>query len=477
MTITRRSFIKGAAFSSALLTGGCLTPSADSERKARNRKKLLQGGSGKHPNVLVILTDQERQPRHTPPLSYPARDQLKPHAVEFTNAHCTYPLCSPSRATILTGRYPHEVGVLTNCDPLAGNASLSRDIPNLGRVLSEAGYQTGYFGKWHLSGMTSTKNLPEQYGFDTARLSNQIVGFGSDEFFAKKCGKWIAENKDKGPWAAVYSPLNPHDICYPFLRHLYPFKTGNGRYRVSLPPNFSDVRSPTVRTVREYTSDWGKLMYRFRDPDTRDSFKMWIEFYCYLLDRVEQQAALLLNALKRSGQWDDTVVIYTSDHGEMAGSQGLQNKGPTMHEENMNIPLWISDPRTIQGFHRNDSLISNLDLVPTICSLAGVDWPEPLSGMDLVPLLQGNARLDRDALFAEGGTWAISYWRGVRTRNWKYWHYTATGEELLHHIGTDPEEKTNLAGDARFGPELLRFREQVRHWRRETGDPITGFLQ
>jgi arylsulfatase A-like enzyme len=468
--------MKGAALSAATAASGCMTPSLDAEQKSRNRNRLRKGGPESHPNILLILTDQERQPRHTPALSYPARDQLKSHAVEFTNAHCTYPLCSPSRATILTGRYPHEVGVLTNCDPLAGGASMSRAVPNLGRVLSDAGYQTAYFGKWHLSGMTFTKRMPEYYGFDTAELSNQIVGFGSDEYFAEKCGQWITQNRDNGPWVAVYSPLNPHDICYPFLQSLYPFKADGSHYPVSLPPNFSNVRSPTVKTVREHTADWGKFMYRFRDPDTPDSFRKWIEFYCYLLDLVEQNAARLLDALKNSGQWDNTVVIYTSDHGEMAGSQGLQNKGPTMHEENMNIPLWISDPRTIQGFHQNDALVSNLDLVPTICSLTGVDWPESLPGLDLVPYLQDNTLLEREALFAEGGTWPIAYWRGVRTRNWKYWHYTSTGEEILHQIQRDPLEKINLAGNSQFEPELLKFREQVRDWRRETADPVQGFL-
>ncbi len=476
MTITRRSFIKGTALASTTLTSACVAPSTNSERKTRNRQKLLQGGSEKHPNVLFILTDQERQPCHTPPLSYPARDQLKSHAVEFTNAHCTYPLCSPSRATVLTGRYAHEVGILTNCDPLAGNTPLSRDTPNLGRVLSDAGYNTAYFGKWHLSGMTWTENLPEQYGFDTAKLSNQIVGLGSDEFYAKICGKWIAENRENGPWLAIYSPLNPHDICYPFLRHFYPFRADGIHYPVSLPPNYSEIRSPTLQTVREHTTDWGQAMYRLREADTRESFILWIEFYCYLLDLVEQNAAMLLNALKQSGQWENTVVIYSSDHGEMVGSQGLQNKGPTMHEENMNIPLWISDPRTIQGFHRNDSLVSNLDLVPTICSLTGVDWPESLPGIDLVPYLRKNISVDRDALFAEGGTWPIAYWRGMRTKSWKYWHYTETGEEILHHIGNDPLEITNLVGDSQVKPELERFREEVRHWRRATRDPIGGFL-
>ena len=217
-------------------------------------------------------------------------------------------------------------------------------------------------------------------------------------------------------------------------------------------------------------------MYRFRDSDTPKSFLKWIEFYCYLLELVEQNAALLLNDLKQSGQWEDTVVIYTSDHGEMAGSQGLQNKGPTMHEENMHIPFWISDPRRIQGFHQNDSLVSNLDLIPTICAMTGIDWPESLSGIDLSPCLEENHGIDRETLFAEGGTWPISYWRGIRTRNWKYWHYTSTGEEVLHQMKADPLELNNLALDAKYSRELIRFREMVRHWRHRTGDPVRGFI-
>jgi choline-sulfatase len=190
---------------------------------------------------------------------------------------------------------------------------------------------------------------------------------------------------------------------------------------------------------------------------------------------VDQNLGRVLDALVESGQWDNTVVIFTSDHGEMGASHGLHHKSPTMYEENLRVPLWISDPRRMSDFRQCDELVSNIDLAPTLCSIAGVRWPGPLPGTDLDGILEGDSEINRDQVFAEGGLLHVAHWRGLRTREWKYWHYS-NGEELLFNIAEDPYEMNNLAEDNEAGDILTGFRERVRQWRRETNDPVKDFM-
>jgi len=455
MKIDRRKFLKDSAAAAALAGIGKWSPASAAPKD--------------RPNIIVVFDDQERQPMHTPPLNLPNRDRLKKHAIEFTNAHCTYPLCSPSRATILTGKYPHEVGILTNVDFAAKNPSLSTRTPNLGRVLSEAGYHSAYFGKWHLSHRAHSRENLGKYGWDSYQVSNQLYAIGSDDKFTKHTSRWIEKSKDKAPWFLFYSPINPHDICFPFLENFY---RGHRNYPVKLPPNFSPRKSPDIKTAGEFTEfKWQRLMM----PKNEREWLDYLRYYCFLIEDVDRNLGVVLDALEESGQWDNTVVIFTSDHGEMGSSHGLYGKGPTMYEEAMNIPLWISDPRRMTGFRQCDSMVSNLDLVPTVCAIAGVQWPERLRGVDLNPTIEGAEQIERDHLFAEGALRKSVAWRGVRTREWKYWHYT-NGEEALFNIKDDPFEMKNLATDPEAKDMLVGFRNRVRKWRRGTGDPLKDFL-
>ncbi len=451
----RREFLKDSASLAALAGVGGWSPAS-----ARVNDR---------PNILIVLDDQERQPMHTPRLSLPNRDRLRPNAVEFTQVCCTYPLCSPSRSTIMTGRYPHEVGILTNVDFAAKNPSLSTLVPNLGRVFSEAGYKTVYFGKWHLSRRAHWIGNLFRYGFDSPHVSNQLVAIGSDPRVTQNAADWISQNRDKGPWLMVYSPINPHDICLPGLAKYYPSEKN---YDVSLPPNFEPELAPAIKTLQghhEINAVENML------PNDEQGWLDYIRFYCYLLEDVDRNLGKVLDALWASGQRDNTVVIFTSDHGEMGSSHGLAHKGPTMYEENLRIPLWISDPRQVSGFRQCDSLISNLDLLPTLCSLAGVRWPEPLQGLDLSPVLSGADGIERDHIFCEGSPRPTAVWRGVRTHEWKYWHYI-NGEEILFNLTEDPFEMKNLARDPDARNMIQRFRKMVQNWRRDTNDPRKEFM-
>ncbi len=453
--INRRKFMKDTA-GAAVLAGMGTWNRASAFSKDR-------------PNILLVLDDQERQPMHNAPYKQPNRRRLRKHAVEFTDAHCTYPLCSPSRASIMTGRYPHEVGVLTNIDFAAKNPDLAPNIPSMGGIYSEAGYHTAYFGKWHLSHRAHFDWLTK-YGWKSLDIPNQMVAaWGSDDRVTKSTARWIAKSKDKSPWLMFYSPLNPHDICFSFLDKAYPVDRDSP---ISLPPNFSIEKSPDIKTASEF--DEFLFMKKYM-PETEEEWLNYLRFYYFLIESVDHNFGLVLDALEESGQWDNTVVVFTSDHGEMGSSHGLHTKGPTMYEENMNVPLWISDPRRMSGFRRCNSMVSNLDILPTMCAIAGIRRPEPLQGHDLNSVIEGAEGVERGQLFAEGSLRTQVAWRGVRTREWKYWHYT-NGEEVLFNIKNDPLEMNNLASDPEADDVLVRFRNRVRKWRRDTNDPLKGFM-
>ncbi|HUT52600.1 MAG TPA: sulfatase-like hydrolase/transferase [bacterium] len=424
------------------------------------------------PNVLVILDDQERAPMHGLPYRTPNRDRLRPHAVEFTSAYCAYPLCSPSRAAIFTGRYPHDVGILTNVDFALNNPSLSRSVPNLASVFGSAGYRTAYFGKWHLSHKAHGRENPRRYGFAEVRVGNQLMAYGSDPDITGYASRWIEHNKDQAPWLAVYSPINPHDICFQFLDKYY----GGARdYDVDLPPNLENGKAPAIKAVSDFKEwFWTKNVI----PADRAGWEKYLRYYCFLIEAVDREVGKVLGALEVSGQSENTVVVFTSDHGEMAGSHGLVHKGHTMYEENLRIPLWIADPRHVSMNRACDAMVSNIDLAPTLSGLAGIKWPAPLPGIDLSPVVRdepGN-ETGHDHIFSEGALRLDTCWRGVRTRDWKYFHYT-TGEELLFNLKNDPLEMKNLAPDNNASDVLASFRAQVRNWRRETNDPVKGFME
>jgi choline-sulfatase len=269
----------------------------------------------------------------------------------------------------------------------------------------------------------------------------------------------------------VCSLINPHDICFPVLEKLYSDKTD---YGADLPPNYTPQECPDIKTVASFTEI--KLVESMQPSgDDRAAWREYINFYCKMIKDVDTNMGIVLDALERSGQWDNTVVVFTSDHGEMGASHGMLNKGPTMYEENIRIPFWISDPRNISGTRQDNSLVSNLDLLPTLCEIGGVTWPTELAGLDLTPLLTREGELERDAVFAEGSPRPTAVWRGVRTHEWKYWHYT-NGEEVLFNLENDPLEMDNLAGNELYKDVLSKFRAKVRKWRLDTHDPVDGFM-
>ncbi len=440
--------------------------------------KKAQAGPGVNgrPNVLIVLDDQERFPMHLPQPDLPQRERLRKSSVEFTNNYCTYPLCSPSRSTCMTGLYPHQAGINNNVDFNQKNPSLEPGIPNLASVFKNAGYETGYFGKWHLTQKVHTGGSGRtlaQYGFTDGNVCNQVVGWQSDQLVARNAARWVRSRKKNKPWFLIVCPVNPHDICFPQFQAVY---RNIPDREVALPPNFEEDLSghPEAHRTLRYQDSLAKIQLQ----DNRDDWLDYLRFYLYLIEGVDKNLGRVLDGLEESGQWDNTIVVFTADHGEMGASHGLVNKG-FIYEECLHIPLWISIPWALSGHHIRSELTSNLDLVPTLCNLTGIKWPTPLPGMDLLPLKRDSEIEPRPYIFCEGGTsGVIKYnipWRGVHAGDWKYCLWQ-TGEEELYSCTEDPLEMQNLADDPNALDVKKMLKSLVQKWCRETGDRHETFV-
>ncbi len=436
----RREFILGSV--SALVSGG-FPVSGMTGRSHRDK-----------PNVLLVLSDQEREnvPRNL--LSLPNRQRLESQGIRFSNAYCTTPQCSASRASILTGLYPHEAGVITNVDSNSLGRSLSPRLPCLGNVFKQNGYATGYLGKWHLG---PTKNGLDAYGFSGYRPVK-------DDRLGQSAAQWITRQTAQ-PWLLVTSFLNPHDIYHFPKQTDYPIRPG-----VEIPRNFDDDLSRKPAPHHRFrTQDQGKVTLEWKE-------KEWLgyrSFYLELIEKVDKELGMILDALEETKQLDNTIVIYASDHGDLGGAHRLPYKGPCMYEELLNVPLVISAPKRFKKPVESDALVSLIDIVPTLCDLTGIQWPSAQSGKNLSPLFERPRTEIRREIFAEyysKQNW-IAPIRTIRTQHWKYNLYLSGGEEL-YDLREDPGEIRNLAANPFHSDTRNNLAGRLDRWRRETGDPF-----
>ncbi|MBN1572528.1 MAG: sulfatase-like hydrolase/transferase [Deltaproteobacteria bacterium] len=391
--IDRREFIKGAAATGTAAASGFMSPS------------LIFGA--KRPNILMITVDEERRRVGFPKdARFKNHDRIAERGVTFNNYHVTSPLCGPSRSSMYTGLHVPDTEIHENLiSPVASDLSL--DIPPLGRMLRDAGYYTGHKGKWHLSRPRRGRGYDlEPYGFANNieepylyRIQYQS-GYEKDSIPARDTARWLKETAPEiartRPWFMSVDFINPHDIMH--------FDTDGYEGRVqeeaegdeqktapapndpiyrkvwnASPPKsfFNDDLSTKPNAQREYLK---MLNYVYGEiPRKRDDlWRAYIDYYINCTLDVDRRIGEVLDALEESGQADNTIVIFTSDHGEMAGAHGLRQKLPAIYRENTNVPLVICHPDVSGGFS-TDALASGVDLVPTIMAIAGIS-EEKLKG-------------------------------------------------------------------------------------------------
>lgn len=419
------------------------------------------------PNILIILTDQQSASAMScaanPDLHTPNMDRLADAGVRFTNACCTHPLCTPSRMSLLTGRMPSAMGIKGN----AGLIPQELRSQELGTLLRAAGYDCVYGGKWHAGGPIHLPDITkDDHGFVP------ICGF-DDNALPGACVRFFQQPHDR-PFLMVASFDNPHNICEAGRDSELPWgdvpPAAPQRYP-NLPPNFQpSTYEPQALVLRRSLV----LSHLMAMDYTEDRWRQYRHDFFRLVEMVDAHIGTILDGLDASALANNTIVIFTSDHGEMAGAHQLGHK-QVLYEESVGVPLIIRDGRRPQP--RVDThLVSNgLDLLPTCCDYAGIAPPERLWGTSLRPLVEGRDVDDwRDQVVAE--TWFNApphqaEARMVRTQRYKYIaHRAGKNREQLFDLQRDPGEMVNLAVEARFKDVLNEHRARLAQWCVSAGD-------
>ncbi len=417
------------------------------------------------PDVVLLLTDQQRFDAMglagSPGFETPAIDALAREGVWFSHAFVATPQCSPTRASLLTGRYPHRTGVMGNVAegqlvPKGMSAPLEASIPSLGTIFRSAGYQTAYFGKWHLGGD------PNRHGFEVRETRPQ------HEDLTQRVLEFLTQRKDqreRRPLLLVVSWINPHEIYGIEDRHDFGDLT-----RVVLPESRADDLTGKPRPQRVYRDeDQGRPFRRAND----ETWRQYARLYQRLTRQVDAEIGNVIARLRSENP--ATLIIFSSDHGDLGGAHGLPFKGPAMYEELVRVPLIVSWPPRIKP-NVVDALVSSIDVLPTLCDLSGIAIPNGMDGCSLRPLLEATdpAKVAwRDAIFVEyfgKQAWRVPI-RMIRTRTWKYVRYLHDGEEL-YDLERDPHEVVNLADSAEHMDIRRALSECLDRWMKQTDDPF-----
>lgn len=467
-------------------------------------------------NVLWLVADHQIHANHGPAIRrLPLQAKLARDGMTFSRAYTPLPICTPARASMLTGLYPHAHGLTENDGRFGGRAEISADDWMIRDAFDTAGYRNAWFGKWHLDNDRGAQqfgfegfSLPGYgypYNTDTYReyldrkgleppvatidlpgesgtppgsqftLTDEKAWFdyeagsallnGPSEtheafFLADLAANWLRENPGE-PFFLRLDTWGPHPpyIVPDVLAAAEPPTD------LHLSPNFDYDLSGRPQHHRDYRDEWHRALGFSRSDWER------------LLDRAYQQATVvelgmlsLLNELDRLGLAENTLVIFTADHGDAIGSNGgLCNKGSLMTEETMHIPLCMRGPG-VQASTTSDALVSSLDLVPTLIAQCGLDAKPELHGKDLTSLLTGQATEVRAGLVTEhNGLHVHLPQRAYYSGPWKY-IIQADGFEEIYNLETDPAEMHNLISDSALRSIREELRSQLRREMSATND-------
>jgi len=451
----------------------------------------VTAGTTKQPNILFIITDQLFADAMSCRmgsqfLNTPAMDRLAQTGMLFTRAYSANPLCMPSRNSLFTGRFPHETGVTKNDEhrkPLDPD-----EFVNMGIYFRNAGYDAAYSGKWHIC---YDPKATETHGFEF--VTGTVKGDG-DAGVTEGAVKFLARPHDR-PFLLVASFMNPHNICE-WTRRIAGRKQVLSCGEIGEPPpldqlpplpgNFSPPKGePDGMTCmrQAYQVESGPFpVAKFSEEDWRK--QRW--GYYRMVEKVDNEIAKVLAALHTAGLAENTLIIFTSDHGECAGAHGFNQK-TVFYEESVRVPLIIAcGGRGVTG--TTDKLVNTgVDLLPTMLDFAGLKIPKKLPGFSLMPFVLGMPVANwRDAVVVENNMSQAGKLNGftpqmegrmVRTGRYKYCIYEkGLQRESLVDLQSDPGEMVNLATDPKHREVLLQHRELLAQFGRDHSDPLAAKL-
>lgn len=410
------------------------------------------------PNIIYIMTDQQSAlamscmgngDLHTPNM-----DRLAKNGVTFTNAYCSAPLSGPSRASMFTGYSSHELGMESNGKPMPEHIKAQ----SLGILVKKAGYECAYAGKWHVH----TASLPDQeFGFKTLHPH-------ADKGLAEACIAFL-QLKHNRPFFLVASFDNPHNICeYAREQNLphgdipqVPLEECPG-----VPVNFA--RNPHDADIITYEKEKNVSAYPTRYY-TADDWKHYRYTYFRLVEKIDAEIGKIVDEIEKQNLWENTVVIFTSDHGDGMGAHHWNQKS-ALYEEVVNIPLIVTLPGKKNAGTVLPQLINNgLDFFTSVCEWTGAKLPADNEGVSYKNLAEtANPEMSHqpyvvtETVFDKGGA---TYGWMLRTANYKYVIYDkGRYREQLYDIKKDKGEMRNLAIEKKYEKELNEHRFLLKEW-------------
>ena len=457
--------------------------------------------STQKPNILFIMSDDHAvnaigcyNMRLSKIAQTPNIDKLASEGMRFSNCFTTNSICSPSRATILTGKYSHLNGVYC----LNQNFE---EQPTSATVLQAAGYQTGVFGKWHLLsrpiGFDDFKVLEEQGRYENPQFvekgKDELVEYQgwSEDIISSMTIDFIKNRKKEKPFFVMCQFKSAHD---PWLSRP-PFDTLYENVTIPEPQNICDQYNNRSEAARRTTLKLEKIdqrTFKHNRLDTNDIclqrkyiYQQYIKAYLRSASVMDDNIEKLMDFLKKEGLDKNTIVVYTSDQGHFLGEHGFFSKR-LMYEESMQMPLIVRYPGKIEASSVCDNLVANIDFAPTLIDLAGVEVPGDMQGQSLKDALYGNSPSElRDGIY-------YRYWQhllhrdvaahyGVRTKDYKliYYYglalgqtdYPATPPEWeLFDLKKDPEEMHNVYNDPAYDGVKAALKKKITELKKQYGD-------
>jgi arylsulfatase A-like enzyme len=458
----RRQFVQtGVAAGLAAVTSAVAHPEAGNRR----------------PNVLYVFDDQHRfqsmpgEP-YSDPVVAPNLDAFRKANFSMERCITNYPLCSPYRGILMTGLWPFQNGITRNW------IQLGTEFKSIGHAFDEAGYRTAYVGKWHLSGPGNDRAFvppgPHRQGFQDWHVwgavdkhMNYSFTFDPDTgekiqpmgyqatLMTDQAVKIIHDQHGDKPWMMIVSWHPPHvpvDDAPEADEAFFADK------KVTLRPN--------VKT--------GQGTHAVASTESIERFHHG--YYAHIR-AIDREFGRLLKALNDTGQADNTIVIFTSDHGEMAGSHGRMYK-QLPFEESARVPFYVRYPGVTPRHGSSDTLFASIDIYPTVCGLAGVPVPPQLKGKDFSATLRGRTTPESEVVFLmnvgapegnDGGGFLPPNFRGLRTRTHTY-AVASDGRWILFDNQNDPYQMHNLIDDPRQKRLMEHFDGLIVEWLKDAND-------
>lgn len=450
----RRSFLAATAG----CTGSLLVPAA------------ARGARPERPNIIFCFSDEHRYQSMSftemPELHTPHMARMAREGTQFSHCISNYPVCSPYRGILLSGRWPYRTGVTDNGIPL------SQDTYAIGRCFRDAGYRTAYIGRWHLGGTRA-----EPFGFDHSLIWERDNYHWDTAIYHPATGDPV---QPKG-----YNATLKTDQALEYIRahavhdHPDPFFM-----ILSLnPPHYVFTDAPEDKKAL-YPE--GSLPYRpnvdlsNRDPEVvlYQNGSPFYEGYHAHISAIDDELGRLMAVLESLDLARNTILIYSSDHGSQQGSHGVGSKRQP-YEESIRVPFLAWQPGVLSAGQTVDALFGAIDIYPTLCGLAGIAPPAHCDGQDFSPWLRGDSGPDPDSQFlmhiakdnaSLGAAHPAPIFRGIRTRRYTYAH----GPDAYHALfdnAADPYQLRNVVAEPGHAERVREFADRTKRWCEVAGDP------